>query len=71
MEKNHPQEYSELENLNLFKSEHNFWNHKFKLGMEWFFKYSKLQYPSQGYKIPESESLPKYMIDFNLGTMNT
>ena len=67
--KNHPQEYSELENLNLFKSEHNFWNHKFKLGMEWFFKHSKLQYPSQGYKIPESESLPKYMIDFNLGTM--
>ena len=37
--------------------------------MEWFFKHSKLQYPSQGYKIPESESLPKYMIDFNLGTM--
>ena len=46
-----------------------FMNHKFTLGMEWYYIHEHFSYPQQSYVIPEHVNLPKYMKLLNLGTL--
>jgi hypothetical protein len=51
----------------LFDTDAEFMNHKFTLGLIWYYENTPFSYPQQSYIIPENTNLPKYMNLFNLG----
>lgn len=52
----------------LFDTDAEFMNHKFTLGLIWYYENIPFSYPQQSYIIPENTNLPKYMNLFNLGS---
>jgi hypothetical protein len=57
-----------LKSLNYFETDDKFQNHKFILGMKWYYENFNFSYPQQCVSIPINTNLPKYMTDFNLGS---
>ncbi len=66
--KNNPKRIKFLTDKKLMKDANEFNFHKFILGINYLIKYTNLSHPSQSYKIPHTDKLPKYMIGFSLGT---
>ena len=56
-----------LKSLNYFETDDKFQDHKFILGMKWYYENFNFSYPQQCVTIPINTNLPKYMTDFNLG----
>jgi hypothetical protein len=57
-----------LKSLNYFETDYKFQDHKFIIGMKWYYENFNFSYPQQCIVIPNNTKLPKYMIDFNIGT---
>lgn len=57
-----------LKSLNYFETDDKFQNHKFILGMKWYYENYNFSYPQQCITIPDNTNLPKYMNGFNLGS---
>lgn len=57
-----------LKSLNYFETDDKFQDHKFILGMNWYYENYNNSYPQQCITIPDNTNLPKYMNGFNLGS---
>lgn len=57
-----------LKSLNYFETDDKFQDHKFIIGMKWYYENFNFSYPQQCIVIPNNTNLPKYMIDFNIGS---
>ncbi len=57
-----------LKSLNYFKTDYEYQDHKFILGMNWYYENYNFSYPQQCITIPDNTKLPKYMNGFNLGS---
>lgn len=57
-----------LKSLNYFETDNKFQDHKFILGMNWYYENYDFSYPQQCITIPDNTNLPKYMNGFNLGS---
>lgn len=57
-----------LKSLNYFETDDKFQDHKFILGMKWYYENYNFSYPQQCITIPDNTNLPKYMNGFNLGS---
>jgi hypothetical protein len=58
-----------LHKYSLFDSDEEFMNHKFTIGMEWYYENERFSWPQGSYIIPENSSLPRYMNLFTLGVL--
>lgn len=57
-----------LKSVNYFETNDKFQDHKFTLGMKWYYENYNHSYPQQCITIPDNTNLPKYMNGFNLGS---
>jgi len=57
-----------IKSLNYFETDDKFQDHKFILGMNWYYENYNFSYPQQCITIPDNTNLPKYMNGFNLGS---
>ena len=57
-----------LKKLVFFKSDKEWQDHKFVLGLKWYYENEDGPFPQQSYVLSE-DKLPKYMIGYPLGTM--
>ena len=57
-----------IKSLNYFETDDKFQDHKFILGMKWYYENYNFSYPQQCITIPDNTNLPKYMNGFNLGS---
>ena len=57
-----------LKSLNYFETDDKFQDHKFIIGMKWYYENFNFSYPQQCIVIPNNTNLPKYMIDFKIGS---
>ena len=57
-----------LKSLNYFETDDKFQDHKFIIGMKWYYENFNFSYPQQCIVIPNNTNLPKYMVDFKIGS---
>ena len=57
-----------LKSLNYFETDDKFQDHKFILGMKWYYENYNHSYLQQCITIPDNTNLPKYMNGFKLGS---